>query len=46
MTKNMSVDGKRERGRPRKRWFEVIECNMRMTGFCEEDANRIVLIGN
>lgn len=31
-------DGKRGRGRPKKRWFEVIECNMRMSGVCEKDA--------
>jgi len=31
VTKNMSVDGKRGRGRPKKRWFEVIECDMKMT---------------
>jgi len=34
----MSVDGKRGRGRLKKRWFEVIDCDMRMTGVCEEDA--------
>jgi len=32
VTKNMSVDGKRGRGIPKKRWFEVIKCDMRMTG--------------
>jgi len=31
-------DGKRGRGRPKKRWFEVIEYNMRMSGVCEKDA--------
>jgi len=30
--KNISVDGKRLK----KRWFEVIECDMRMTGVSEE----------
>jgi len=34
----MSVDGKRGRGRQKKGWFEVIDCDMRMTGVCEEDA--------
>ncbi|KAF0753501.1 Uncharacterized protein FWK35_00009717 [Aphis craccivora] len=36
VTKNMSVDGKI--GRPKKRWFEVIEYDMRMTDVCEEDG--------
>lgn len=35
MTKNMSVDGKRGRGRPKKIWFEVIQCDMRMTNSWE-----------
>jgi len=38
VTKNMSVDGKRGRGRPKKRWFEVIKLGMKMTDVCEEDA--------
>jgi len=38
VTKNMSVDGKRGSGRPKKRWFEVKECDMRIDDFCEEDA--------
>lgn len=41
MTKNMSVEcgWKRRRGRPNKRWFEVIkQCDMRMTGIREGDA--------
>jgi len=33
-----TVDGKRGRGRPKKRWFEVIECDMRMTGVYKEDT--------
>lgn len=32
------IDGKRGRGNPKKKWFEVIECNMIMSGVCEEDA--------
>eukprot|EP00102_Acyrthosiphon_pisum_P026090 XP_016663300.1 PREDICTED: uncharacterized protein LOC107884852 [Acyrthosiphon pisum] len=32
VAKKMSVDGKRGRGRPKKRWFEVVEVDMRMTG--------------
>jgi len=28
----------RKRGRPKKRWFEVIKCDMRMTDVCEEDV--------
>ncbi|KAF0772636.1 Uncharacterized protein FWK35_00001635 [Aphis craccivora] len=39
---NMSVDGKRGRGRPKKRWFEVIECDMRMTGVCEKKLKIVV----
>jgi len=38
MTKNMSVDGKRRSERPKKRWFEVIECDMIMTSICEGDS--------
>jgi len=40
VTKNMNMNGKRGRGRgrPKKRLFEVIECEiMRMTVVCEED---------
>lgn len=38
VTRNMSVDGKRGRGRPKKRWCEVLKCDMRVAGVCEEDA--------
>jgi len=38
MIKNVSVDRKRRRGRPKKRWFEVIERGMRITGVCEKDV--------
>jgi len=34
---NIGVDRKR-RGRPKKRWFEFIEYDMRMTGDCEKDV--------
>lgn len=27
-----------KKGRPKKRWFGVIECDMRMTGVCEKDT--------
>lgn len=35
MTKNVSVDGKLGRERPKKRWFEAVECDMITTGVCE-----------
>ncbi|XP_008182942.1 uncharacterized protein LOC103309399 [Acyrthosiphon pisum] len=38
MTKNKSVDRKRRRGKPKKRWFEVIECDMRMTAVCKDHS--------
>lgn len=37
VVKNMYLKGKGVR--QRKRWFEVIESNMKIKGICEEDVN-------
>jgi len=37
MTKNTNVNGKRGRRRPKRDGLKL-ECDMRMTGVCEEDA--------
>ena len=38
----MHVVGKRVRGRPKKRWGDVIASDMRKVGVSEEDAGDIV----
>jgi hypothetical protein len=38
MVMNMNVEGKRERGRPKKKWLDVIKCDMKSAGVCTEDV--------
>lgn len=37
--KHMYEEGMRERGRSKKRWIEVLVCDIKITEVCKMDAN-------
>jgi len=38
----MNIEGKRGRRRPKKKWLDAIECDVRIAGVCVDDVeNRV-----
>jgi len=33
----VNVEGRRGRGRPKKKWLDAIECDMKIAGVCVDD---------
>jgi len=38
MVKKMNVEGRRRKGKPKKKWLDSNGCNMRTTGVCVNDV--------